>query len=80
MPKFRKLSGPDVSAIFAKFGFGVHKSRGSHVKLRRVVGIVKQTLLIPKHRELDVGTQNAIFNQALRYIPETELRKYFYTK
>lgn len=40
----------------------------------------KQTLLIPNHREMDTGTLKAIFNQASRYIPETELRQYFYTK
>jgi hypothetical protein len=50
------------------------------VKLRRMVaGGQKQTLTIPAHAELDVGTLKAIIRQATRYIPETELRPHFYS-
>ncbi len=53
--------------------------RGSHVKLRRVQpGGVQQTLTIPNHKELDRGTLAAIYRQALRYVPEKELRPQFY--
>jgi len=53
--------------------------RGSHVKLRRVLlDGTKQTLTIPLHEELDKGTLRAIFRQALRYIPEEEVKPYFY--
>jgi len=34
----------------------------------------RQTLTIPLHEELDKGTLKAIFRQALRYIPEEELK------
>ncbi len=34
-------------------------------------------LTIPLHRQLDVGTLHALYRQALRYIPESELRRYF---
>lgn len=80
MPKLRKLSGTEVVSVFLKHGFVALKQKGSHVKLRRVVAEVNQTLVVPKHRELDTGTLKAIFNQALRYIPESELRPDFYTK
>ncbi|MFN3420242.1 MAG: type II toxin-antitoxin system HicA family toxin [Armatimonadota bacterium] len=80
MPKLKRLSGDEVIAILSKFGFKVHSQRGSHVKLRRVTtsGEV-QSLTIPRHRELDIGTLHAIFRQACRFIPEEELRKEFYT-
>ena len=39
-----------------------------------------QTLTIPNHDELDKGTLKAIYNQALRYISEENLREHFYTK
>jgi hypothetical protein len=39
----------------------------------------KQTLTIVAHKELDVGTLYAIFHQACRYIPENQLREFFYT-
>jgi hypothetical protein len=51
------------------------------VKLRRLLpGGIRQTLTIVLHHELDKGTVRAIFRQALRYIPESELRPHFYTE
>lgn len=81
MPKPRRLSGEDVIAIFAKFGFHVHSQRGAHVKLRRVTpGGNAQTLTVPRHRELDIGTSHAIFRQACRFIPEDDLKPEFFTE
>ena len=49
------------------------------MKLRReAAGGFKQTLTIPDQPELDRGTTQAIYRQALRYVPETELKPYFY--
>ena len=79
MPKLRNLSGKDVVRILSWFGFKVVSQRGSHVKLRRILlDGAKQTLTIPLHEELDKGTLRAIFRQALRYIPEEELKSHFY--
>jgi len=79
-PKLKRLSGPEVVNIICIFGFEKHSQRGNHIKLRRI-GTTgeKQTLTIPLHAELDVGTLRAIFRQAARYIPENELWSYFYT-
>jgi len=80
MSKLKVLSGKEVVKIFSKFGFEIISQRGSHVKLRRILSDgTKQTLTIPLHNELDKGTLRAIFRQALRYIPEKELKSYFYT-
>ncbi|MCI0795078.1 MAG: type II toxin-antitoxin system HicA family toxin [Chloroflexi bacterium] len=51
------MSGEQIIGILAGFGFRIHAQRGSHVKLRRVTpdGRV-QTLTIPRHREMDIGT------------------------
>ena len=38
----------------------------------------KETLTVPNHRQLDTGTCRAIYRQACRYIPESELFGYFY--
>ena len=79
-PKLKRLSGPEVLAIFHGFGFETHSQRGSHVELRRVTATgEKQTLTIPVHAELDAGTLRAIIRQATRYIPESELRRLFYS-
>jgi predicted RNA binding protein YcfA (HicA-like mRNA interferase family) len=80
MPKLRRLSGNEVIRIFASFGFEPVAQRGSHVKLRRVhADGSRQTLTIPAHAELDIGTLKAIYRQALRYIPESELHPHFYS-
>ncbi len=80
MPRLRRLSGAEVIAILGRFGFSIHAQRGSHVKLRRELpnGTV-QTLTVPAHPELDTGTCRAIFRQASRFIPEENLRPYFYS-
>ncbi len=80
MPKLKSLSGEDIIKIFKDFNFLVVNQKGSHVKLKRVLTDgSKQTLTIPNHQELDKGTIKAIYNQALRYITESELRNHFYS-
>ena len=81
MPKLRRLSGAAVVQILEGFGFTVQAQAGSHIKLRRIGSSgQKQTLTIPYHTEIDTGTLRAIFRQASQYIPEAELRPYFYTE
>ncbi len=39
----------------------------------------RQTISVPRHRELRLGTLHEIYQQASRYIPEEQLREAFYT-
>ena len=39
----------------------------------------RQRVTVPRHRQLVTKTLFDIYKQALRYIPEDELRPYFYT-
>ena len=81
MPRLKRLSGDEVIAVLAQYGFQVHQQRGSHVKLRRTGPAgERETLTIPRHRELDIGTLQAIFRQACRFVTEAELRRHFYTE
>ena len=52
--------------------------KGSHIKLVRHISGAKQTLTIPNHQELAKGTVLAIYKQILKYIPEENIRNYFY--
>ena len=80
MPKPKNLSGKEAIKIFLSFNFEVVSKKGSHVKLRRILlDKTKQTLTIPNHPELDAGTLRAIYRQALRYIPDADLRTLFYS-
>ncbi len=78
-PRLRRLSARDILAVLKSFGFEVVATRGSHAKLRRVTeGGERQTLTLPLHKDLDLGTIRAVYRQATRFIPETELRPCFY--
>ncbi len=79
--KLKRLSGQEVIKILSKFGFHPVRQRSSHVKLRRMSPRgVKQTLTVPAHDELDLGTLHSILRQASRFIPEDELKSYFYSE
>ena len=80
MPRLKRLSGDDVIAIFKSFGFDVIDQSGSHVKLRRIVAGAKQTLTVPRHKDLDTGTLRAILRQASHYVPLEELKLQFYSE
>ena len=81
MPKLRRdLSGKELLSVFAKLGFISVDQHGSHVKLKRIISDHEQILTIPVHKEIDIGTARAIFNQPLRFVSEKELRDYFYTR
>jgi predicted RNA binding protein YcfA (HicA-like mRNA interferase family) len=74
----KRLSGDDVIRILLLAGFVVHSQKGSHVKLRRVLGDETQTLTIPRHRELDTGTLRAIVRQAGRFLSDAWLKEHFF--
>ena len=78
-PKLRRLAAREVLAALGAFGFEVVSTRGSHAKLRRVLATgARQILTVPPHRALAPGTLRAVFRQASRFIPEDELRPYFF--
>jgi len=79
MPKLRVLSGRKVVAIFERLGFLVAYAKGSHAKLVRRIGAEEQTLVVPLHKELDKGTQKAIYKQALAYVDEKDINSLFYS-
>jgi predicted RNA binding protein YcfA (HicA-like mRNA interferase family) len=80
MPKLKTLSGADLLRIFQTAGFDPVSQRGSHIKLRRILpNGLRQTLTIVNYAEVDRGTLHAIYRQALRFIPESELRPLFYS-
>lgn len=81
MTHLRRLSSRDVLRALGSFGFQVVSIRGSHAKLRRALaGGQRQTLTIPVHKSLAPGTLHAIFRQTSRYIPEVDLKPWFFTE
>jgi predicted RNA binding protein YcfA (HicA-like mRNA interferase family) len=78
--KLRRLSGGQVVMILSRFGFSIFTQQGSHAKLRRRgTNGEKQTIVVPMHDTLDLGTLRAIIRQTTRFIPLEELHRFFYT-
>ena len=80
MARLKRLSGDDVIAILASFGFLVDSQKGSHVKLLRLKPDgSRETLTVPRHKELDTGTVRALYRQSTRFIPADDLWGHFYS-
>ena len=78
-PRLKRLSAREVVSILKGFGFEVVATRGSHAKLRRVTDSgERQTHTLPLHKDLDIGTIQAIYRQATKFVPESDLRNHFY--
>jgi predicted RNA binding protein YcfA (HicA-like mRNA interferase family) len=79
MARLKRLSARQILQILRAFGFSVVSTRGSHAKLKRgIEGGPSQILTVPLHRELAPGTIQAIYRQALRFLPEQDLHPHFY--
>jgi predicted RNA binding protein YcfA (HicA-like mRNA interferase family) len=77
--RLRRMSARDVLRALGSFGFEVVATRGSHAKLRRETEEgVAQILTVPLHKHLAPGTLRAIYHQACRFIPEADLRRWFF--
>ena len=64
MGKLRILSGHDVCAILARYGFVEVRRKGSHIVMqaRNESGTI--TVPIPNHKELRFGTLRSIIRQS----------------
>ena len=81
MPRLRNMTGAEVLSALTWFGFSVVTQKGSHVKLRRTSNYgKKEVLTVPLHSQMDKGALIAIFRQACAYIPENELRPFFFAE
>ena len=79
MSRLKVRSASQVIEALRHFGFEAVNTRGSHVKLRREGHVGRETLTIPLHKELATGTVLAIYRQALKYVPERELKPWFFS-
>jgi predicted RNA binding protein YcfA (HicA-like mRNA interferase family) len=62
MPK--RYSAKELIKILKKLGFSKISQRGSHLKMRGIIDGKLQTVIIPMHKEIAVGTLSSILRQA----------------
>ena len=60
MPELPRISGDEAIAVFRALGFLEVRQRGSHVVLRRG----GEGCVIPRHKELPLGTLRSAIRQA----------------
>lgn len=61
----KTVSGQTTIKILCRyFGFFVVSQKGSHVKLRNQKGEKVKTAIVPRHRELALGTLRSILEMA----------------
>jgi predicted RNA binding protein YcfA (HicA-like mRNA interferase family) len=72
----RNISGADLIARLAKFGYQVTRQRGSHVRLTTQESGEHQ-LTVPNHNALRVGTLSGILSAVAEHfgIPREEVVK-----
>ena len=62
MPKF--YSGRQVVEVLKRAGFYKVSQKGTHLKLRGIWNEKLQTVIIPMHKEIALGTFQSILRQA----------------
>ena len=60
MPELPRISGDEAIKIFKKLGFYQARQKGSHVVMRRG----DKGCVIPRHKELALGTLKSAIKQA----------------
>lgn len=64
MPKLPHLSGKEVAKALSKIGFEPVRQKGSHLILVKKFSEGERALVVPMHREVDIGTLIEIIRQA----------------
>ena len=60
MPELPRISGDEAIKIFKRLGFYEARQKGSHVVMRRE----HKGCVIPRHKELAIGTLRSAMKQA----------------
>ncbi|MBV9924136.1 MAG: type II toxin-antitoxin system HicA family toxin [Acidobacteria bacterium] len=64
MTQLKPLPFREVKRKLEAVGFQEVSSKGSHVKFARVTPLGTYTAIVPRHREVPVGTLRSILKQA----------------
>jgi predicted RNA binding protein YcfA (HicA-like mRNA interferase family) len=61
--RLKPYSYREVIKALSKLGFRVVRQKGSHIVLKGIYGEKKRTVVVPKHKEIAVGTLRGILFQ-----------------
>ena len=63
----RNISGMKLSKLLKRFGFGITRQTGSHMRLTPTIR-GEFHITIPKHKSLKIGTLNNILSDIVNYL------------
>ena len=64
MGKLRNFSGRELCSLLEKYGFLIVRQKGSHIILQKKTNMSTITIPVPNHREIKIGTLQAIIRQS----------------
>ena len=64
----RGLGGHDLAKLLRRYGYEITRQKGSHLRLTTNLRGFEHHLTIPAHRQLKIGTLNAILLQVAAYL------------
>lgn len=64
----RGISGPRLASLLRRYGYEVTRQTGSHMRLTSAVRGRQHHVTVPAHKELTVGTMNAILTDVASYL------------
>ncbi len=63
----RDISGLALAKLLTKFGYGITRQTGSHLRLTSTVRGSEHKVTIPEHDYIKIGTLNAILMDIAQY-------------
>ncbi|MDO8691323.1 MAG: type II toxin-antitoxin system HicA family toxin [Dehalococcoidia bacterium] len=64
----RDVSGSRLSSLVRRYGYEVTRQTGSHMRLTSTARGSQHHITVPAHKELTVGTLNAILTDIASYL------------
>lgn len=64
----RDIGGVQLANMLQKYGYTIIRQRGSHIRLRSQCKGPEQSLTIPAHSQLKLGTLNQILRAVSEYV------------
>ena len=64
MPKLPVLSARKILKVLHKAGFEIVGRKGSHIRLKKKTPLETRIVIVPDHREIQLGTLKSILRQA----------------
>ena len=64
----RDLPGEQLASLLHRYGYETTRQTGSHLRLTSTAKGSEHHITIPRHKELKVGTLNAILSDVAAYL------------